>query len=108
MPNSKQHNKRIKFNEDGFLMNCTQWDETIAQEIADEDGLGKLSADQFEVLRHLREHYFRTGYITPVRVICHESHLGPHCITDLFSSTGVEAWKIAGLPDPGEEVKSYM
>ncbi|MFV2061110.1 MAG: TusE/DsrC/DsvC family sulfur relay protein [Gammaproteobacteria bacterium] len=100
--------KTTQFNEDGFLVNFNEWNEAIAQQIASLDGLGNLSKDHYEVLRCLREHYYQTGAVSPVRVICHESHLGPHCITDLFTSKGVEAWKIAGLPDPGEELKSYM
>jgi tRNA 2-thiouridine synthesizing protein E len=108
MQHSHVHVVKTYFDENGFLTTFNEWNETIAQEIAFYEGLGKLSEEHYEVLKHLREHYTQTGSITPLRVICHESHLGPYCINELFSSHGVDAWKIAGLPDPGEEVKSYM
>jgi len=98
----------INFDDEGYLLDSHQWNETVAQGIAMNDGVGKLSKSHFEVLQHLREHYYRTGSVPPLRVICHESHLGPFCINELFTSHGVEAWKIAGLPNPGEEVKAYM
>jgi len=108
MTNTHSLTINAQFDDEGFLMNSNEWNEALARSIAIEDGFGELSKNQFEILHHLREHYFRTGSVTPVRVICHESHLGPYCINELFTSNGIEAWKIARLPNPGEEVKAYM
>ncbi len=99
---------KSEFDEEGFLRNTSEWTEGIAQNIAFNNGLGELTKNQFSVIKHLRNHFFKTGSITASRLICHESKLGPNCITELFPSHGVAAWKIAGLPDPGEEAKSYM
>lgn len=30
-----------------------------------------------------------------------------HCVKQLFGGP-LEAWRIAGLPDPGEEARAYM
>jgi tRNA 2-thiouridine synthesizing protein E len=39
--------------------------------------------------------------------ICRIMHLGKHGVQRLFGSCR-EAWRIAGLPNPGEEAKTYM
>jgi hypothetical protein len=31
-----------------------------------------------------------------------------NCIDMVFDQHGIEAWRIAGLPDPGEEIKAYI
>ena len=87
---SNQYSK-YKFDEDGFLTNLSSWDKTLAQNIAYIEGIGLLSKKHFEVIKHLREHYFKTGSVTAARIICHESHLGRYCINELFSNHGVEA-----------------
>ncbi|MFV1984738.1 MAG: TusE/DsrC/DsvC family sulfur relay protein [Thiohalomonadales bacterium] len=108
MASSQNVKNDTVFDEEGFLTDSQNWNEEIAQNIAYNDGIGKLTQYHFSVIKHLREHFFKTGSVTPLRFICHESQLGSHCIHQLFSSHGIEAWKIAGLPYPGEEVKTYM
>jgi hypothetical protein len=39
--------------------------------------------------------------------VCRELDLTEDCVHRLFGGP-VEAWKIAGLPDPGEEARAYM
>jgi len=93
---------------EGFLSDPEQWNEEIARLLARNDGLQELSQDHWVVIHALREHYHRFGSTPPAfSHICHVNHLGRHCVENLFSSER-EAWRIAGLPDPGEEAKSYM
>ena len=68
-----------------------------------------LSAhDHWEIIQALRDHYHRFGAALPAfSHICHEHHLGKHCVDRLFHGER-EAWRIAGMPDPGEEAKAYM
>ena len=39
--------------------------------------------------------------------VCRTAHLGKHAVHWLFGGCR-SAWRIAGLPNPGEEALSYM
>lgn len=80
----------------------------IATEIAHRDGLPELTQDHWVIIRELRDHYREYGTAPPAfSHICHKHRLGKHCVERLFCSER-EAWRIAGLPDPGEEARAYM
>jgi tRNA 2-thiouridine synthesizing protein E len=95
------------FDLDGFLCDMEHWNEDLARQIAAEDGLGGLDDDQLAVVRQLRETYRRTRAAPALAHVCHVSGFDPNCMTRLFPSAR-EAWRIAGLPNPGEEAKAYM
>lgn len=97
-----------EFDEDGFSTDPANWDETTAQRIASHDGVGVLTAPQWAVIHSLREYYRRFGALPMFRRICHSQHMDAHCVDILFNHDGKEAWRIAGLPNPGEEGKAYM
>ncbi len=93
---------------DGFIRDPDAWNDDIARMIAYHDGLTELTRDHWGVIHALRDHYHRFGTAPPAfSHICNEYHLGKHCVVSLFRSER-EAWRIAGMPDPGEEAKSYM
>jgi dissimilatory sulfite reductase related protein len=95
-------------NPDGFFRDPKQWNEHVAGELALRDGLPELTGEHWVVIHALREHFRRFGAVPPAFChICHETHLGPHCVERLFHGER-EAWRIAGLPDPGEEARAYM
>ena len=95
-------------NPDGFLDDPQSWNRELASAIARRDGLTELGGDHWAVIEALRAHYDRFGSAPPAfSHICHAHHLGKHCIERLFQSER-EAWRIAGLPDPGEEARAYM
>lgn len=96
------------FDNEGFLKNPQQWSERLAREIARHDGLTELTPSHWGVIRSLRMHFDRFGAAPPsFRHVCHVNHLGQHGVEALFHSQR-EAWRIAGLPDPGEEARTYM
>ncbi len=93
---------------EGFVRHPEAWNEDIAKAIADKDGFPGLTRDHWAIIHALRAHYQRFGTAPPAfQHICSEQHLGKHCVRDLFRNER-EAWRIAGLPDPGEEAKAYM
>lgn len=93
---------------EGFISDPEAWSEDLARRIARNDGLPELTTEHWLVIHALREHYYRFGTAPPAfSHICSEHHLGKHCVENLFRSDR-EAWRIAGLPDPGEEAKAYM
>lgn len=95
------------FDGDGFLGDPAAWNEGLAEQIARADGIGALSDGHWLVINTLRQHYFQCGALTPVRHVCHTNRLERRCVEGLFRGMR-EAWRVAGLPNPGEEAKSYM
>lgn len=99
--------ERYDFDEDGFLRNPDDWDEDLAVQLAINDGLEELTEQHWRVIGYLREHYLAHHTMPPMSYI--EWLFGMHRdeVRQIFSSVH-EAWRVAGLPNPGEEAKAYM
>ena len=95
------------FDADGFLQDPALWTEQIATTIARLDGIQDLTETHWRVIDYLRDRYLRYGALPVMGHICLTLHQDRHCVDELFHSPR-EAWRIAGLPNPGEEAKSYM
>ena len=96
------------FNSEGFLCDPATWNKYVATAIARLDGLPQLTHEHWVIIHALRDHYERFGTALPAfSHVCLMNHLDKHCVENLFRSQR-EAWRIAGLPDPGEEAKAYM
>ena len=97
----------LLFDEDGFLVDPTLWSEQTGYHIAATRGIGPLQQKHWEILHFLRDRYLRLGAIPPMRSVCRNSALSRQDIKRLFGSC-LEVWRIAGLPNPGDEVKAHM
>ncbi len=97
-----------QFDADGFIIDPDLWSEDMAQLIARTDGIGELTTEHWRVIQYLREHFFRNHTIPVMRHVCRVTHQDKHCVTNLFGKDIKEAWRVAGLPNPGEEAKAYM
>lgn len=95
------------FDPDGFLIDPEMWSESLADRIAQNDGLGQLSDLQLGLLHALRREYSRHGTVTALSHVCHLTGQSANCMQQLFPNPR-EAWRIAGLPNPGEEAKAYL
>lgn len=106
-PTTGRGNVPLEFDEDGFLLNPEAWSRETARLLAEMDGLGKLNPDHWSVIMYLREKHLEAGGLPVMSRICRIMHLGEHGVQRLFGGCR-EAWRIAGLPNPGEEAKNYM
>lgn len=97
----------VWFDEDGFLSESENWSPSLADALARQVDLTELTAKHWEVIYHVRERYFALGALPVMRLVCRAVGLDPKKAHRLFSSCR-ELWRIAGLPNPGEEAKSYM
>ncbi len=95
------------FDPDGFLLDADMWSQDLASRIAQNDGLGQLSEEQFDLLLTLRSEYAKHASVTALSHVCHLTGQDADCMQQLFPSPR-EAWRLAGLPNPGEEAKTYM
>ncbi len=107
MPATRTLSSRPRFDEDGLLANPEAWNEELACEIARRHDLGELTAEHWEVIHALRDHYAKHGVAPAMSQICHRHQKERHWVHDLFH-TCLNAWRVAGLPNPGEEAKTYL
>ncbi len=96
-----------EFDTYGFLRDPSCWDEDLARRLAMADGVGPLTETQLAVLRQMRACHARSGTLPAWYHVCHASGLDPQCLSRLFPSPR-EAWRLAGLPYPGEEALAYL
>jgi len=98
---------RSNFDQDGFLAESGNWTPSLARQLARQAGVDDLTAKHWEVIRIVRERYFAIGALPVMRLICRAAGLDPSSAHQLFSSCR-SLWRIAGLPNPGEEAMAYM
>jgi tRNA 2-thiouridine synthesizing protein E len=91
----------------GFLTDPALWDAHLASRMAQRFGIGELDRTHWQIIERLRSGWLTAGDLPVQRHICRELDLAAGCIDRLFGGL-IEAWKIAGLPDPGEEARVYM
>jgi tRNA 2-thiouridine synthesizing protein E len=106
-PISAPRSRHPDFDGDGFLREPKEWDEELAQRIAEVDGIGRLTSAHWAILHYLREHHFTYGSLPPTAQASTSHGMDKHAVQHLFGGCRT-AWRIAGLPNPGEEALSYM
>jgi tRNA 2-thiouridine synthesizing protein E len=97
----------VSFDIDGFLTESDCWTADLAEQVARQAGIDELTAKHWEVIRIVREGYFSFGALPVMRLVCRAAGLDRSRAHEFFSSCNA-LWRIAGLPNPGEEAKSYM
>lgn len=95
------------FDEDGLVSDFSFWTEALASELAAEEGIGELGERHWRVIRALRAEYERLASVSNIRNVCHQAGIDRSEVNTLFGYCLV-AWRVAGLPNPGEEAKSYL
>lgn len=95
------------FDHDGFLSDPAVWNHQLAARIALEEGVPVLTQKHWEIIEYVRERYFRNGSLPVMRLVCRATGLSRHKAHKLFGSCK-SLWRVAGLPNPGEEARAYM
>lgn len=95
------------FDDEGFLGDGARWTPALAAQIAADEGVPALSPKHWQVIDLVRERYFTIGALPVMRLICRAAGIEPGRGHELFPSCR-SLWRIAGLPDPGEEARAYM
>ena len=107
MPNIEVNGKSVETDEEGYLVNLSDWDEEIADHIAKTEDLA-MTDQHWEVVNFLREYYDEFQIAPAVRVLT--KAIGKRLGADKGSSQYLyelfpygpakQACKIAGLPKP--------
>ncbi|MFO0923897.1 MAG: TusE/DsrC/DsvC family sulfur relay protein [Pirellulales bacterium] len=90
----------VEVNEEGYFINPAQWTESMAHEIAKEEGIDSLTESHFKLIRYLREQQAKGAALT-IRGINKSGVLTTKEFYDLFPGGPLKkASKIAGIPKP--------
>ena len=107
MPTLEVQGKSVETDEEGYLVNLSDWDENVAGEIAKAENID-MSDSHWEVVNFLREYYDEFQIAPAVRVLTKAigKKLGAdkgnsQYLYELFPyGPAKQACKIAGLPKP--------
>ncbi len=97
----------LAFDEDGYLLGTESWSPEVAKIIARIEGVDELTPQHWSLIEFIRTYYERFGAVPLMRRVCRAQNLDRAEVYRLFGGC-LTAWRIAGLPNPGEEVKAYM
>lgn len=107
MPTVDVAGKSIEVDEEGYLVNLSDWDEQVAEYLAKEEKV-EMTQNHWEVVNFLREYYSEYQIAPAIRVLTKAiaKKLGPDkgnnkYLYELFPyGPAKQACKIAGLPKP--------
>jgi tRNA 2-thiouridine synthesizing protein E len=91
----------LDVDDEGFLVDPTQWNEEIARRIARESGIEELTDRHWQIVRFMRERYLTTGAAPTIRALGKESGVPIKELYELFPKGPAKlAAKIGGVPKP--------
>jgi tRNA 2-thiouridine synthesizing protein E len=91
----------IDLDAEGFLVDAGQWNEQIAEEIAEENGIPELTDRHWLVVRFMRDRYLATGAAPSIRALGKESGVPVKELYQLFPKGPAKlAARIGGIPKP--------
>ena len=93
--------KTIRLDDEGFLVNIINWSEDVAKSIAWQQGIGKLTEEDMEIIRFLRENFQEFTVFPILYYVCRNSYHPNQYFNEQFMNPEL-AWKIAGLPKLSE------
>jgi TusE/DsrC/DsvC family sulfur relay protein len=106
MPVIEYSGIKISLDDDGYLVNYEDWSEIVAKALAEREGAGELTSDRMDILKFMRSYYKEYNFFPILRFVCKNVGQPKDCVTEKFIEP-VIAWKIAGLPNPGDEVNMF-
>lgn len=96
----------IHLDDEGYLINFEDWNETIACVLADKEGVSQecpLTRERMEILKFMRDYYKKFEAFPILRAVCKSVKQPKDCQYQQFPDP-IVAWRIAGLPKPTNEV----
>ena len=94
-------NVSIGVDEDGFMLEPTEWNADVAAALATTEGVAALTDEHWKVVNYLRDYFLKFGVAPMIRKLCKETGCDLKTIYALFPSGPAKgACKVAGLPKP--------
>jgi|YNPNPStandDraft_1061719.scaffolds.fasta_scaffold195468_2 TusE/DsrC/DsvC family sulfur relay protein len=91
----------IELDPEGFMLCPELWNDSVAVEIARQEGVEQMTDRHWSIVRFIREYWKQHDLAPPVRLICKELGVSVREIYRLFASGPARgACRVAGLPKP--------
>ncbi len=91
----------VEVDDEGFLVEASQWNQEVAAEIAAANGLGELNDRHWMVINYMRETYLEEGSAPSIRTLGKASGVPIKELYQLFPKGPAKlAAKVAGIPKP--------
>jgi tRNA 2-thiouridine synthesizing protein E len=97
MPILEQSGKEIRIDENGYLVDQSDWNDAVALVLASREGFDSLSPEQLDIIRFMREYFLKYKVFPILNNVCRIAHQPKLCVNEQFINPE-KAWKIAGLP----------
>ncbi len=93
--------KTIEFDEDGFMADFMAWDKSIAEVLAQEEGIDALSDRHYDVIEFMRKEFEENGTAPSIRKLNKLNVVPTKELYQLFpGGPAKKAARIAGLKKP--------
>jgi dissimilatory sulfite reductase related protein len=91
----------VETDAEGFLLHTSDWTPELAEDIAQENGIDRLTERHWLVVRFMRERFLATGTAPTIRSLGKESGVPVKELYKLFPKGPAKlAAKIGGIPKP--------
>ena len=101
MPEVEFERNTYTVDEDGFIDDFNNWDETWMKYVKTVEGIEELTDEHKQVIDVLQDYYKKNGIAPMVRILSKVTKFKLKYIYELFpSGPGKGACKMAGLPKP--------
>ncbi|MEM3246107.1 MAG: TusE/DsrC/DsvC family sulfur relay protein, partial [Thermoplasmatales archaeon] len=93
--------KEIGIDEDGFILNPSEWCPEFVSAISEEEGISNLTEDHWKVINYLRQYYLTYDSCPPIRMLTKSTGFDLKKIYELFPTGPAKgACRMAGAPKP--------
>lgn len=99
--------RKVRLDDEGYLLNFEDWNEQVACALAEGEGIEELETEKMDILKFIREHYRKFNFFPILHAVCKHVHLPKDCLSEEFLDPMV-AWKLAGLPKPDENIVNIL
>ena len=101
MPTVEFEGNTFNVDEDGFIDDFSNWNESWARHVKQTEGIEELTDEHHKIIEVLQEYYKKNGIAPMVRILSKVTGFKLKYIYELFpSGPGKGACKMAGLPKP--------
>ena len=107
LKDSASHYQNVEIlDEEGYLIDTYEWSREFTERQARQVNV-ELQDKHWALIELIRDKYLRLGALPPMRIVCKSVGIDRNDVKKQFGSC-LNFWKIAGLPNPGEEARAYM
>lgn len=91
----------VEVDHEGYMQRPEQWNKEIAQDVANDVGLGTLTDRHWKVIEFMRAKFIETGTAPSIRSLGKESGVPVKELYQLFPKGPAKlAARVAGIPKP--------